>query len=168
MTGAEAIQKILEDVGSLTSTVKDLADSIKLIEANIKVLNNRAAGLMREQPQVISSSVSNVESKQLMAEAPKQSTQPVSAPETERSNILTYKKVFGKLVNNTSEPIENVLIKIYDKNNEVCASTETDTIGYWETMLKPGRYIAEYLKTGFKTANKMFEVDKNSKATEVK
>ena len=47
MTGAEAIQQILDSINRLEATVDDLKTSIKLIEANIKVLNNRAGGLLR-------------------------------------------------------------------------------------------------------------------------
>lgn len=211
MTGAEALQQIINSVEALTNTMNELKTSVHMIEANIKVLNNRAAGLMKAQSQEPSSisipsmNVSNVLSAgpgpAFSAGPPSQKTQQlqatpaaatpsrgrpmVEAPAEQRdeaknfirelsenndnsSNVLSYKKIFGKLVNNDNEPIENVLIKIYDRNNEVCASTETDPIGYWETMLKPGRYVAEYVKSGFKTTNKTFEVGKNSKEVEVK
>jgi len=197
MTGAEALQKIMDTVDALTSTVNELKMSVQLIEANIKVLNNRAAGLMRDGTPVIypttGSRLTDTVGIPMSAGAPVQKTQEViqtsspsrgrqmiETPEETRTEamnfikddnspgVMTYKKVYGKLVNNTNEPIENVLIKVYDKNNEVCATTETDPIGYWETMLKPGRYVAEYVKSGFKTANKTFEVGKNAKEIEVK
>lgn len=197
MTGAEALQKILETVDGLKNTVDNLKDSIQIIESQIKVLNNRAAGLMRETtpsypspanrlPASVGPAVSAgapvPKQQQPMQAAPAKRGRPlVEAPEEVREEarnfikeandgpgVLTYKKVFGRLVNNSNEPIESVLIKVYDRNNEVCASTETDPIGYWETMLKPGRYVAEYLKTGFKTTNKTFDVGKNAKEVEVK
>lgn len=204
MTGAEALQKILETMNSLTETVNELKTSVLLIEQSIKVLNNRAAGLMRENTVKIPNtaqpaSLTNASSGQLSAGIPTQHsaqsmTLQAGSPQTTPSRgrqmkespqehrdeamnfikeadgpgVLTYKKVFGKLVNNTNEPIENVLIKVYDRNNEVCATTETDPIGYWETMLKPGRYVAEYTKSGFKTSNKTFEVGKGAKEVEVK
>lgn len=202
MTGAEALQKIMDTVEQLTATVNELKVSIQLIEANIKVLNNRAAGLMKNQSMEAANVVvspanptPNVafggltagppmpkpqQSQVLQAGTLSRGRQMVEAPQEQRDEamnfireengqgVLTYKKVFGKLVNNTNDPIENVLIKVYDKNNEVCASTETDPIGYWETMLKPGRYVAEYTKSGFKTANKTFEVGKGAKEVEVK
>lgn len=197
MTGAEALQKILETMNTLSDTVNELKTSVLLIEQSIKVLNNRAAGLMRENIVKIPNttqqvSLANASNTQLSAGVPtQQSTQTLQAgpsrgrqmkemPQDQRDEamnfikeadgpgVLTYKKVFGKLVNNSSEPIESVLIKVYDRNNEVCATTETDPIGYWETMLKPGRYVAEYTKTGFKTSNKTFEVGKGAKEVEVK
>jgi len=204
MTGAEALQKIMETVEQLTATVGELKTSVQLIEANIKVLNNRAAGLMRN-PSIDTSIITNPinltmpgalsdvtttgfsagppapRTQQVIQAGPSRGRQMIEAPQENRdeamnfikeandgSNVLTYKKVFGRLVNNTNEPIENVLIRVYDRNNEVCASAETDPIGYWETMLKPGRYVAEYTKTGFKTANKTFEVGKGAKEVEVK
>jgi hypothetical protein len=177
MTGAEAIQQILEAMTDLSAKVKTLQDSVNFIEANIKILNNRAAGLMITPDQQIKADTIKpnalpIKELQLTASAPiRHIEQQESIPITQEdvpSNTLTYKKVFGKLINNTNEPIENVLIKVYDKNNEVCATAETDAIGYWESMLRPGRYVAEYLKSGFKTANKTFEVGKNAKDVEVK
>ena len=198
MTGSEALQKIMDTVDTLKATVDELKISIQLIEANIKVLNNRAAGLMKETPQSGSypSTGSRLTSTvgTLTAGAPVQKAQqPIQAGpapsrgramvetpvelrdeaaniinNAESSGVVTYKKVFGRLVDKANEPIENVLIKVYDRRNEVCASAETDPIGYWETMLPPGRYIAEYVKSGFKTTNKTFDVGKNAKEVEVK
>jgi len=194
MTGAEALQKIIDTVDGLKITVDELKVSIQLIEANIKVLNNRAAGLMKDpgfnqspaiggrltnsisagvptpkQQQPIQTAVIPTRGRQLVETPEELRHEPLNTiKEDPERNVLTYKKVFGRLVNNDSEPIDGVLIKIYDKNNEVCASVETDPIGYFETMLKPGRYVAEYLKSGFKTTNKTFDVGKNAKEIEVK
>ncbi len=181
MTGLDAIQKILDTVNELKNIVNEIKDSVSSIEANIKVLNNRAAGLLlasneniNNKNSVINPSQSSLQEsnsiiKQLTAAAPEaQSGLDSSQIVNDGRGALTYKKVFGKLINNTNEPIETALIKIYDKNNEVCATAETDAIGYFETMLKPGRYVAEYLKSGFKTTNKTFEVNKNTKETEIR
>lgn len=183
MTGVEALQKILDVVEGLQKQINGIDTSIKMIEANIKVLNNRAAGVMRDSlSSIISADVplqaqipvqSQPQAQTLQAGPPRgrqlieQPQQDMHMPE-DRPGVLTYKKVFGKLISATSESIESVLVKIYDKNNEVCATAETDPIGYWEMMLKPGRYVAEYTKTGFKTANKTFEIGKNVKEYEVK
>jgi hypothetical protein len=166
MTGSEAIQQILEVVNGLKAKVDKLEGSINIIEASIKVLNNRAAGLMKAPE-------TKQQEQQLMAEAPQQvqvtlQASAASSSDLEEKGILTYKKVFGKLKNNAGDPIDGVLLKVYDKNNEVCATTETDLVGYFELMLRPGRYVAEYTKAGFKTVNKTFEVDKNAKEIEVK
>jgi len=198
MTGAEALQKIMDTVDTLKATVDELKISVQLIEANIKVLNNRAAGLMRENVQPayptigsrltasvganpVSAGVPEQKSQQVIqtAAAPNRGRQLIETPEEKRSEamniikedspgVLTYKKVFGRLVNNSSEPIEGVLIKVFDRNNEISGTAETDPIGYWETMLKPGRYVAEYTKAGFKTTNKTFDVSKSAKEVEVK
>jgi Carboxypeptidase regulatory-like domain len=162
MTGAEALQKILDkvdkiadDANDLKNIVNELQISVKLIENNIKVLNNRAGVLMRQDTNSFM-----VPQPQLQGSAPK-NTLPL-----EHKKIMSYNRVFGKLADDKGDPIESVLVKIYDKNNEVCATAETDPIGIWDTMLPPGRYVAEYTKQGFKTSNKTFEV--GNKETEVK
>ena len=163
MTAAEALQRIIDDMGSLKGTIDELKASIQLIEANIKTLNNRAAGLMTSTKPVGLADQQTMPSDTPQAVLPSiHSSKQVAAP------IQAYKKVFGTLLNNADEPIENVLIKVYDGNNEVCATTETDPIGRWEIMVKPGRYVAEYVKAGFKTVNKTFDVSKNVKEVEVR
>jgi len=179
MTGAEALQKIMDSMDALTATVNELKASIQMIEANIKVLNNRAAGLMREAPSPTSVVGAGVNAPVMRAAAPARGRQLIETPEAPQQEqasllkedgpgVMTYKKVFGRLVNSSGQPIENVLINIYDQKNDVCATAETDPIGYWETMVRPGRYIAEYVKTGFKPTNKTFDVGKNAKEVEVK
>lgn len=181
MTGAEALQKILENVENLNKVTGELKISIQLIEANIKILNNRAAGLMlgnmsametvpalANEKIVLPNTHQTVTSRGRKLSERAKTIEPNEEAAAPDSNILTYKKVFGKLKGKDSEPEENVLVKVFDKNNEVCATTETDPIGYFETMLRPGKYVAEYTKVGFKTSNKTFEVGKYVKEVEIK
>ncbi len=174
-----AIEQILQALDSLTATVNELKGSIQLIEANIKTLNNRAAGIMLNNgsqaqstkavlPSVTPQPPTTLRGRPVTADAPQQEVQQSNVQQEEGQGVLTYKKVFGKLINSAKEPIENVLITVYDKNNELCGTTETDPVGYWEIMLRPGKYSVEYTKVGFKTTNKTFEVSKNAKETEVK
>ena len=207
MTGAEILQKVLDklneidnlkkDIITLVAKVDDVASSVKLIQGNIQMLNNRAAGLMR---------VDNVaETIIAQPQQPSQATFPVSAyaPQKQdnvgqqvipaptnspaKSRVLAenieqpqyqsikpfesinaYKKAFGRLINGAKEPIEGALIKIYDTNNEVCATTETDMTGHWESQVKAGRYSIEYVKTGFKSVNKSFNVGERDVEVEVR
>ena len=178
MGAAEALQGIFDMVKELKGTIQSLETSIKLMEANIKILNNRAAGLMREQQTTIQAEPAQIapntytsqpiRGRQITTGAPQQTIQQMTAETEHSTNVITYKKVFGRLVDANKEAITGALVRVFDKNNEVCATTETDTIGYWESMVKPGRYVAEYTKQGFKAANKTFEVSKTAKEVEVK
>lgn len=185
MTGTEALQHIIEKLETLTLIVDDLKSSIKLIEGNIKVLNNRAGGLLLQNNKIepeMKNNLTTIEHPNEYQIPPTMrnaniATLPTTTspskqmfkPALEESDgIITYKKIFGKLINSNNEPIENVLIKVYDKNNEVCATTESDLVGYWESMVRPGKYVAEYIKDGFKSENKTFEVNKNSNEVQVK
>lgn len=176
MNGAEALQNIIDTLDELKKTINELKLTTQIIEANIKILNNRAAGLMSpvEISQVTQQVVSAAAPIQKQQDNPSRGRQLLPIQEKQEmsieppSNILTYKKVFGKLINNSGENVEGVLVKFYDKNNEVCATAETDPIGYYESMLRPGKYSAEYVKVGFKAINKTFNVDKNSKEIEIK
>ena len=164
------IQNILESIEELKDMVGKLEGSVNSIEANIKMINNRIGMLGKEK-------------NALQKDFPVLQAGPVSVPEIKISdnlaketqavlinkpNALVYKKVFGKLIDNNKEPLDSVLVKIYDKNNEVCATAETDVTGFFTTMLKPGKYVAEYNKIGFKAINKNFDVDINMNEIELK
>lgn len=178
MTGAQALEKILTTVEDLKATISTLETSVKLIEANIKILNNRAGGILREQ-QTTRTPIDSVPAtlplqsaqptrgRQLVADTSQQIAQ-LPTQDTVPANAIVYKKVFGRLIDGNKEAISGALVKVFDKNNEVCATTETDPVGYWEVMTRPGKYVAEYTKAGFKTANKTFEVSKTAKETEVR
>lgn len=206
MTGLEVLQKVLEkldeidklktEVMSLVAKIDDVSSSVKLIEQNIKVLNNRAGSLMRgdnvaqtiqpePQPQAFPVSAyaplkqDNVGQQVLPAptqlSSPQKSRplsenveQPQYQPIKPFESINTYKKAFGRLVNNAKEPIEGALIKIYDTNNEVCATTETDITGHWESQVRPGRYSMEIVKASFKPINKSFDVKERDVEVEVR
>lgn len=184
MTGAEALQKIMDSIEQLQTEIQTLKASTQLIEANIKVLNNRAGSLMRDQgtsiPQPnafegvkINPNATQVvdtqgRGRQLGMDASNAPEATLPAPEKKASKTLTYKKVFGRLVDSNKEPIVGALVKVFDKNNEVCATAETDPIGYWEAMVQPGRYSVEYTKQGFRQVNKVFELGGNMKELEVR
>lgn len=157
MTGGEALQQILEVVNKLKTDIEQIKNSVHLIEANIKILNNRAAGLVNNSIPVDSGLV-----------IPIQAEEQISHIVPSSSGAFVYKKVFGKLTNNNKEPIDGVLIRVFDKNNEVCATAETDPTGYFTFMVRVGKYMAEYTKTGFRTINKTFEVANKDKEVEIK
>lgn len=164
MTGTEALQQILETMNNLIGEMNDLKISVKLIENNIKVLNNRAGALMRSDVSVeqtkLQASLTQQQTLHQLGEATRV-TLPAEAPK-----MLSYKKVFGTLINDSGEPINGVLIKVFNRDNEVCSTSETDVAGYWTSMLSQGKYMAEYTKHGFRTINKSFEVA--NKEVEVK
>lgn len=163
MTGLEALQKIINDVQALKTSIDEMNTAIKLIEVNIKMLNNRAAGLLKQGTETTLSPEKYKSNEQIKLDNTWE-----KPPQIEKNDkVLVYKKVFGKLLDNNKEPIEGVLVRIYDKNNEVCATSETDPTGYWTSMIRPGKYIAEFVKTGFRQINKSFELSKNMKELEV-
>jgi hypothetical protein len=178
MTGAEALQKIIDDIDELKKMVIELATSISLIQSNIKFLNNRAAGLMRAeqpeqktipsvQPEPIQNNSENVVLPIIGQQPQSIQSKPNNVIYDETPGTFTYKKVYGRLFSGPQTPISEVLIRIFDKNNEVCATTETDPAGYWETLIRPGRYSASYTKSGMREINKAFELKPDMKTLEV-
>lgn len=164
MTGLELLEKLSKDMDYLR-------DRVDLMDATIKALNNRIAQL------VLSSKDKDLEKPVQINVRPVESVKAVFAQPVNRQKEkletkspvtkLVYKKVMGYLKNSDNRPIDDALVLIYDKNNDVIASSNSDTAGYWETMVAPGKYLATIKKSGFKDFNKSFVVNENDKHVEV-
>jgi hypothetical protein len=175
MTGIEMLEKLVKDI-------ENMKQQVQLMDANLKVLNNRINQLITGSTpikqgvaqQAISPPIS-VRPKQeqaaiaapVLASTPK--VQPQQGPSVAiKTGRLIYKRVFGYLKNQQDKPIEEALVLVYNSRNEVCASAVSDPTGLWETMLTPGRYVAEFKKDNFPAVNRAFEFTEFVKDHEVK
>ena len=159
MTGIELLEQIYKEFQEF----KTLKHEIALISANLKILNNRVAQLLKtelDKPQPLQvRGTTPKEVKQLVQEIQKSqpSTPSPTVPLQQKSGALAYRKIYGYFKPN-DEPTSDVLVLFYDRHNEVCASAVTDITGRWETMLlQHHKYIAKFIKDGTET-NKEFEV----------
>src|SRR5271157_1263767 len=104
MDGAQALQKILDDLAELKTKFDELKLSTDLVLSNIKFLNNRASGLMRAE--------TNINTQPIAEQTPNNR---VLLPSVEKNKLiydetpgsLTYKKVFGRLFDDMHNPIDS-------------------------------------------------------------
>lgn len=158
----------IDAIYQLLDKVDDLGKRIQVIDDNIKILNNKITKLnknvvqepVRAMPTASATGqpiiASNVE-----VEAPSGSREPDKL-------LLGPIKIYGYIMNKMKQPVENVVINIFDHNNKLVKSNKSSPEGYWESRLPSGKYNIEYIHSKFKPVNKEIEIPKNVKEYEVK
>jgi flagellar hook assembly protein FlgD len=156
----DAIYQILEKIN-------DLEKKIQVIDDNIKILNNKITKLNKNVSQ---------EPARAMPTASASGQPVVSSFESDNTPVarepdkllLGPIKIYGFIMNKMKQPVENVVINIFDNNNKLVKTNKSNTDGYWESRLPSGRYNIEYIHNKFKPVNKEIEIPKNVKEYEVK
>ena len=146
-------------------------DSIYNMEEKLEVLDKRLKNLEG----LITLAVKKLDklSKKPAASAPSavakvdSSQNQVSQQKVEKL-LLGKVRVYGKIVNKALQPLNGVVINVYDKTNEVVKSLKTDVEGFWEVRLPGGKYGVEYLHKNFKPVNRTIEFSDSEKSYEVK
>lgn len=157
----EAIYKILE-------RIDELGKKVQIIDDNIKILNNKLTKL----------------NKNMVSESPRQlpiattTAQPSSASDQIIDDQITIKepeklllgpiKIYGFIMNKMRQPVDGVIVNIFDSNNKLVKANKTNIDGYWESRITHGNYNIEYIHSKFKPVNKEVSVPKNVKEYEVK
>lgn len=164
----DAIYQILEKIN-------DLEKKVQIIDDNIKILNNKITKLNKNISQEGQKNTS-LEGHKNMPTAVAVG-QPVlgSTEESSQSTsrdidklMLGPTKIYGYIMNKMRQPVENVIVNIFDTNNKLVKNNKTNSDGYWESRLPSGKYNIEYIHNKFKPINKEIEIPKNIKEYEVK
>lgn len=150
MSAIDAVYKILSEIEKINAR-------LDVIDANIKLLNNRIKS-------------SGVPAGKASAKPPT-ATAP-SATAVMQTPIGRVIKVFGRVKNQREKPLKGVYIKIYSSEGKVIKSRETDADGYWEARLELGsygvEYIASHINKKFRPINKTIVLDETMNEYEVK
>jgi len=164
----DAIYLILEKID-------DLDKRVQVIDDNIKILNNKITKLNKN--------ISQDGPKVFASDGPKSIPtavavgQPIIGSSEEFSQLPTKEvekltlgpiKIYGYIMNKMRQPVENVVVNIFDINNKLVKTNKTNNDGYWDSRLPSGKYNIEYIHNKFKPINKEIEVPKNVKEYEVK
>lgn len=157
----EAIYKILEKID-------DLGKKVQIIDDNIKILNNKVTKLnknisnesTKQLPVATTTAQPNFSSDQMIDEQ-------ISIKEPEKL-LLGPIKIFGYIMNKLRQPVDGVIVNIYDSNNKLVKANKTNIDGYWESRITHGAYNIEYIHSKFKPVNKEVSVPKNVREYEVK
>lgn len=156
----DAIYQILEKID-------DLDKRVQIIDDNIKILNNKVTKLNKnisqDVPKNMPTAVALGQPLLGSVEDVNQST----AREVEKL-ILGPIKIYGYIMNKMRQPVEGVIVNIFDLNNKLVKTNKTNNDGYWDSRLPSGKYNVEYIHNKFKPINKEIEIPKNVKEYEVK
>lgn len=115
-------QSAIDIIYELKEQIKLLHQKIDVMDANIKLLNNKlkAPPIAKPNPNI-------------------QEQKQINAPQEEAHAI----KLFGRIKNQNKKPIKGVYIKVRDERGEIIRSRETNAEGYWEARVFPGQYVIE-------------------------
>lgn len=156
----DAIYHILEKID-------DLGKKIQVIDDNIKILNNKVTKLNKNVMQEPAKSMPTASA----------TGQPImtgldsdvsNTPREPDRLLLGPIKIYGFIMNKMRQPVENVVINIFDNTNKLVKSNKSNSDGYWESRLPSGKFNIEYIHNKFKPVNKEIEIPKNVKEYEVK
>lgn len=138
---------------------------LQAIDDNIKILNNKITKINKVGNNLIEQ---------------KPTSQPVNPVEVTSTNdesvnigkpeklVLGSVKVFGYIVNRMREPVQDVVVNIFDNENKLIKSAKSNNDGYWDFRLPAGTYSMQYIHSKFKPINKNISVPNNVKEFEVK
>lgn len=161
-------QSAVDAIYDIKEIIEKLDKKIDILDGNVKLLNNKVVKLQK--------TVNN------LTLAPAKSAEPKAAPESqqpEQSNIVRTGKTsdkyvtgpirtFGKIMSKGHRPIQDVAVAIFNEQNEVIKTRKTDSKGYWEVRLPPGRFGVQYTHKKFKPINITIDLDKSITEYEVK
>lgn len=154
-----AIDKIYE----MEEDLKYIKQYVQLIDNNLKLLNNKLGKIekaLENQPVA--------QPNQKITATPGTPPPPQKERKDSEKLVLGKIKTFGYIVNRTKQPISDIDVQVYDEDNEVVKRRKTDSDGYWEVRLPPGKYGVEYRQEGYRPINKTILLDRTMKSFEVK
>jgi len=152
----------IDIIYELNDKVDLLTKKIEVLDANMRLANNKLAKF---------SKVLNVIGEIQSAKNPGVKTLPSEriVPSGKEGGLVLGKiKTFGRVVARGQKPIKDVLIKVYNESGDIIKTRQTDSDGYWDVRLPPGKFGIEYIHKNFKTINLTIELSNDIEEFEVK
>ncbi len=137
---------------------------LQAIDDNIKILNNKVTKINKVGNQLVEHKPTAMPANPVVQEDLVQDIK-VGTPE---KLVLGSVKVFGYIVNRMKEPVQDVVINIYDNENKLIKSAKSNGDGYWDFRLPSGSYSMQYIHSKFKPINRTIKIPENVKEFEVR
>lgn len=158
-------ESALDAVFEILEEVKELRKEVSILDANLKLANNKIAKLQKSlQASITDASIPKISNPAISSNPAEVIDKSGKQGEWIGGKIRTY----GRIVNRNKKPIVDVLVKIYNEKGDVIKTRQTDYEGYWEVRLPSGKYGVEYIHKGFKNINLVIELDDSMNSFEVK
>ena len=157
MTEKSKEHSAIDSIYNMEESINNLNKRVKNLEGMLTLALNKLDQISKKNQAAAPVAVVKVDSSQNQ----------VSQQKVEKL-LLGKVRVYGKIVNKALQPLNGVVVNVYDKTNEVVKSLKTDVEGFWEVRLPAGKYGVEYLHKNFKPVNRTIEFSDSQKSYEVK
>jgi hypothetical protein len=152
-------QSAIDAIYEILDKLEFLDKKVQVIDNNVKLLNNKIVKLSSgSSPKAIAPS----------------SGPSAAAPQADDSStqidrvVLGKVKTFGYIVNKARQPLESVVVNIYDNKNKLIKNVKTNNDGYWEVRLPSGDYGVEYIHKKFMPINRTIKLAQDIREHEVR
>lgn len=154
----------IDIIYNLYEKFESFEKKLQAIDDNIKILNNKITKINKVGNQLAEHKPTATPVSPVVQEDPDQDIK-VGKPE---KLVLGSIKVFGYIVNRMREPVQDVIVNIFDNENKLIKSAKSNNDGYWDFRLPAGTYSMQYIHSKFKPINKNISIPNNVKEFEVK
>lgn len=169
----------IDIIYELSDAIKILTAKLDVIDSNIKLLNNKIAKFSTQKNDSSQASESlNVKKAMPSASATElfgsnqssQASRSSAAPQAQERSTFTAGpvKIFGHIVNKNRNPINGVVVNVFDESNKLLKTVKSDNNGYWEARMPYGNFGVEYIHKNFKPINRAISLKDGMKQFEVK
>ena len=177
----------LEIILSLPKILKKLESKIDILDTNLKILNSKINKIKQDQPIQVQSQVQAQETIEPIAIKEEQKSleqktdvvalrptakvpdldMPAPSPKRTEKVLIGNIKVYSTIRTESGKMVPMATVNIFDYENSLVKSIQSDKNGYWECRLPAGKYSLELLVGKLKPINKFFELKKDTKEFEV-
>lgn len=145
----------IDAIYSIEEKLNSFAKRFQVIEDNLKLINNKLLKLSKASTPLPPVKVDHT-------------PEPSLRQQKVEKLLLGNVKLFGFIVNKSTEPIPDVTVNVFDSNSQLVKTVKTDGNGYWEVRLPSGKFGVEYIHKKFKPVNKTVELLDGTKEFEVR
>lgn len=155
-------ESAIDVIYGLRDSFEFMIKKVNVIETNIKLMNNKISKInkalnnLKEQAPVVNTNVSTAPSDIIKSSG------------KEGGLVIGKIKTFGRIADRNRKPIGGVLVKVHNSDGDIIKTRQTDSDGYWDVRLPPGKYGVEYVHKGFKPINLTVTLTDDMETCEVK
>jgi hypothetical protein len=162
MSDNNRAESAIDMIFNLSSQIEHLDKKLTVIDSNLKLLNNKVSKLSKqEQGRPLTLNVDR--------DFKNNSDNVIIDDEEGPGGLrLGNVSVFGHIIDGGKNPIDNVLVTLYDSKNKLIKDISSNKDGFWSVRLSPGDYSVKYEIEGYKDIRRKFELKDNMKRYEVK
>lgn len=158
-------QSAVDIIYMLKDLVEKLDKKVDILDGNVKLLNNKVVKLQKTVNNLTVKPAPSREKAEKKSVAPESTI--VRTGKRSSEYVTGPIRTFGKIMSKSRSPISDVQVAIFNDNNEVIKTRKTDSKGFWEVRLPPGKFGVQYTHKKFKPINITIELEEGITEYEV-